>query len=190
MSIKAEAGPQFNDEELVTSFINQGRPEILDQLVHRHVAKVRSMIYPMVLNDADADDLTQEVFFRMVRGLSAFEGRAKFSTWLYRIVMNTTHTFLGRKASCKSGNREKVPDGIDQRSDPAERLAMNRELDEAINGALSLLSPKLRAAIVLTAIQGMEVSEAARIEGCSVATVYWRIHQARKILRDRLQNYL
>jgi RNA polymerase sigma-70 factor (ECF subfamily) len=58
---------------------------------------VRSMLYQMVLNDADADDLTQEVFLRVVRGLGQFDGRARFPTWLYRIVMNTARTFLGKK---------------------------------------------------------------------------------------------
>jgi len=49
------------------------------------------------LRNADADDLTQEVFIRAVRGLDRFEGRARFRTWLYRIAMNTTHRFLAKR---------------------------------------------------------------------------------------------
>jgi len=57
------------DEELVAAYRNSGQRPVLDELVRRHVGKVRAMIYPMVLNSSGADDLTQEVFLRAVRGL-------------------------------------------------------------------------------------------------------------------------
>ena len=65
-----------------------------------------------------------------------------------------------------------------------------KELDSEIESALASLSPKLRAAIVLTSVQGLDVKEAARIEGCTTATLYWRIHQARRQLRSRLERWL
>jgi RNA polymerase sigma-70 factor (ECF subfamily) len=67
---------------------------------------------------------------------------------------------------------------------------MEAELDGQIRAALSELSPKLRAAIVLASVEGFGAREAARIEGCTTATMYWRIHQARKELRHRLRNWL
>ena len=64
------------------------------------------------------------------------------------------------------------------------------ELDEQIRGALAQLSPKLRGALVLTTMQGISPSEAAKLEGCTTSTLYWRIHEARNQLRQRLQKYV
>src|SRR5262245_60924976 len=87
------------DEQLLASYRDTRRPEVLDELLRRHVPRVRGMVYQMVLNQADADDLTQEVFLRALRGLGQFNGRACFSTWLYRVAMNTAHSFLARRRS-------------------------------------------------------------------------------------------
>jgi RNA polymerase sigma-70 factor (ECF subfamily) len=59
-----------------------------------------------------------------------------------------------------------------------------------VEAALGELSPKLRGAIVLTSLQNLEAKEAARIEGCTTATMYWRIHEARRQLKKRLKKYL
>jgi RNA polymerase sigma-70 factor (ECF subfamily) len=71
-----------------------------------------------------------------------------------------------------------------------DHLALDRELEAEIAAALADLTPKLRAALVLTTLHGLGVAEAARIEGCGLPTLYWRIHQARKELRKRLARYL
>ena len=67
---------------------------------------------------------------------------------------------------------------------------MDAELQGQIERALAELRPSLRTAIVLTGLQGMDVAEAAQVEGCSRATMYWRVHKARKQLRLRLNRYL
>lgn len=60
-------------------------------------------------------------------------------------------------------------------------------MDGQIKQALAALSPRLRAAITLTAIQGMSIEDAAKVEGCLKATLYWRIHEAWRILKDTLK---
>lgn len=172
------------DEDLMAAYRASREPAALEELVRRHVPRVRALVYPMVLDPWAADDLTQEVFLRAVRGLASFNGRAQFSTWLYRIAMNTAYTFLERR------NRSPVllaelPELATERDGPAE-LAMRQELGGEIAEALAELSPKLRAAIVLTVIEQLSVPEAARIEGCTTATMYWRVHEARKLLKRRL----
>jgi len=64
---------------------------------------------------------------------------------------------------------------------------MNREEDALIASALAALSRRFAPPSPLTAIQGLSVTEAARIEGCLTATLYWRVHQARKLLREALE---
>ena len=101
---------EMSDDELLDAFSGTGAVRHFDELVRRHIGKVRGMIYPMVLNDADADDITQEVFLRVMNGISRFKRRSSFSTWLYRIVMNTTHTFLTRRTRNPLEHREDPPD--------------------------------------------------------------------------------
>jgi DNA-directed RNA polymerase specialized sigma24 family protein len=67
---------------------------------------------------------------------------------------------------------------------------MRSGLDLAIEAAIRDLPPKLRAAIVLTAIEQFTVQKAARVEGCAIGTMYWRIHEARKLLKQRLGQLL
>jgi RNA polymerase sigma-70 factor (ECF subfamily) len=178
-----------SDEELVATFRAKGEAHVLDMLIRRHVGKVQAMIHQMVPSRDDADDLTQEVFVRAIRGLGRFEGRAQFSTWLYRIGMNTVRTFLRQQKRSPLAT-ESLADRADPRSvSPDEGMARN-EVDGEIADAVGSLSPPLRSAIVLTVIQGFDAGEAARIEDCSPATIYWRVHKARKLLRQKLEKYL
>ena len=179
------SNPRLSDDELIRAFRHEGDPAALDGLIRRHVGWVRAMIYGMVLNDADADELSQEVFIRAIRGLPRFRGEARFSTWLRRIATNAVRTFLAR-APRPAPAGDCLTQHADARSATAEQSAIAAELDRRITEALGSLSPPLRAAIVLTAIEGVEVREAARIENCPVATMYWRVHKARRILKKRL----
>jgi RNA polymerase sigma-70 factor (ECF subfamily) len=182
--------PRPSDDELIRAFRHEGDRTALNELILRHVGWVRAMIYGMVLNDADADELSQEVFVRAIRGLPRFRGDARFSTWLRRIATNTVRTFRASASRPAAPTEDCLAEHADARADTPEQLAVADELDERITEALGSLSPPLRAAIVLTAIEGVAVREAARIENCPVATMYWRIHKARRILKKRLARYL
>lgn len=180
---------EVTDQQLLEKFADTGAMCHFNELVGRHMGKVRAMIYAMVLNNADADDLTQEVFLKAVNGISGFRAKSQFATWVYRIAMNTTHSFLRRKRRNPVDQCEQLPDHADGRPDP-ERALIALELDREISRVLASLSPGLRSAIVLTAIQGMSVGEAAHAAGCLTATMYWRVHQARKILGEKLKRHL
>jgi RNA polymerase sigma-70 factor (ECF subfamily) len=173
------------DEQLVSRYKETGEIRFFDELVRGHLGRVRSMVYPMVLNHADADEVTQEVFLRVVRSMDRFRQRTQFSSWLHRITMNTTYSFLRARSRRPITWHADPPRQEASQADPAAHLA-GREHDGEIGEALRALSPKLRAAITLTAIQGMPVKDAARAAGCPVATLYWRVHEARKILKKRL----
>jgi RNA polymerase sigma-70 factor (ECF subfamily) len=179
-----------SDEQLIAVYRDSGQREALDELTERHLGRVRAMIYTMVLDKSLADDLTQEVFLRAFRGLASFDGRSRFSTWLYRVTMNTIRGFLARHRRSPVSFRAKLPDGCHLSSEHPEAVAMQSELESAVEAALRDLPPKLRAAMVLITLQRMDVGEAARIEGCTRATMYWRLHEARKRLKRRLKGHL
>ncbi|MHC4399797.1 MAG: RNA polymerase sigma factor [Planctomycetota bacterium] len=182
--------PQRTDEELIAAFQDSGDPRMLSGVIRRHVEKVRTMISQMVAGNADVDDLTQDVFVRAIRGIAEFRGESQFSTWLYRIAMNTTYSFLRKQSRPQPAGEEVLADQADRRASTPERLAMAGELNGAITAAVGSLTPTLRAAVVLTTLQGLGVREASKIEGCATATMYWRIHKARKILKKELEKHL
>jgi RNA polymerase sigma-70 factor (ECF subfamily) len=178
------------DEELIGAFRESGDARILSGLVREHVPRVRTMIFRMVLNESDADDLTQEVFLRAFRGIAKFRGTSMFSTWLYQIAMNATRSFLSQRKRPRPMPEEMLADQTDATSATPEQLAIAGELDGAVTAAIGSLPAHLRAAVVLTILQGMDVREAAKIERCATATMYWRVHKARNILKKLLEKHL
>jgi RNA polymerase sigma-70 factor (ECF subfamily) len=173
------------DQELVTRFQQTGEVRHMDELVRRHIAKIRAIVFPMVLNDADADDVTQDAFLNAVRNIGSFRGQSEVSTWLYRVALNAAYSFLRRRKRC----REEKSENLGERADPSagpDRRVMGLELGVQIGKAMGALPDSLRAAITLTAIHGMSVKEAARTEGCLAATMYWRVFEARRILGREL----
>lgn len=177
------------DESLLAEFRQSGDPALLDPLLRRHLPRMRSMIGQLVLNESDADDLTQEVFLRAVRGLGQFDGRARFSTWLYRVALNLSRSYLARRGRARSCVNERLEPAAAAHHGPAQQ-AVQHELERAVELALEALSEKPRAAIVLVHLQGLSVEDAAEIEGCTRATMYWRVHDARRQLKKQLKAYL
>ena len=177
---------ESTDEGLIACFQSRGCLASLNLLVQRHLASIHQLLASMLLDDSLADDLTQDVFLRAIRGLPRFQRNAAFSTWLYRIAMNVAYSHF------ESTRGSEVPhltvDPIASQPLP-EQAASANELQAEIDAALLDLSPTLRAAIVLTCLQGQSPEQAAEIENCSVSTMYWRIHEARKQLKSQLQRH-
>ena len=178
------------DESLVAGFQESGRIENLDLLVARHVPEVRRMIRAMVMNNSDADDVTQEVFLNVVRSVSNFRAEAKFKTWLYRIAMNTAITFLNKKKISPVLYREVLSEPASETLDPREGEAQRDELNAEISRGMESLTPPERSAIVLTYVQGLSGRDAAKIAGCPLPTFHWRLYKARKSLRNHLKDHV
>jgi RNA polymerase sigma-70 factor, ECF subfamily len=150
-----EAQEHISDEALIAAFREDGMPHHLDILFLRHLEKVRAMLYQMVLNDADADDLTQEAFLRTARNIGQFSGRAAFPTWLYRIAMNCANSFLTKRQRSPIVSGMELPDATNRNGAQPDQILAGQELDARIQDALGKLRPKMRAAVVLTIIQGL-----------------------------------
>ena len=177
------------DEQLVERCQDAKCAQSASELVQRHLRRIRAVIFPMVLNHDVADDLTQETFLRAWRGLSGFRAEARFSTWLTRIAWNVVNDEIARRERSAMPMSDLVEPVCSSAGGPDD-VALHRELDQQIAAALASLSTKLRAAIVLTGLQQLSPDEAAELEGCTVATMYWRIHEARRLLEERLASYL
>lgn len=161
---------------------------MLGPLVERHLERVRNLAYRLVLCHAAADDVAQEVFLKVLRNANGFRGESSFSTWLYRITVNAAREHLRRTAPT-SALPETDPAAPESEHRRPEAEMMQRELIESIEQGLRGLSGKLRAAIVLTAVEGLPAKTAAEIEGCTTATMHWRVHEARKQLKHILDQH-
>jgi len=157
-----------------------GDPQSFEALVRRYQHMIHALTYRMTGSTADAEDLAQEVFIRAYRQLKSFRGDSKFSSWLYRIGVNTC---LNWKKSAQ--RREKLhQDWADSDPSPSSRTD---ELRVRVQEALTQLPAKQRAAIILTMYEEMNHAEAARVLGCSETTVSWRVFMARKKLKQWLE---
>jgi len=180
---------ELSDERLVAAYRESGDPSLVDQLVRRHLPKINALIFQVVLDESVADDLTQESLLRALRGLSGFRGKSTFATWLFRVAMNTTYSYLKRQRNSPVQYHPNPPDRESGGSGPDE-AALEAELDAEITAALAELPEDLRTAVALTSLQGLDAKEAGEIAGCAPGTIYARTHHARKKLRHRLQKWL
>jgi RNA polymerase sigma-70 factor (ECF subfamily) len=178
-----------SDEELVARCVRSHDPAAREALVRRYLGRVRGAVSPMVFDADVADEITQDVFARVFQAIHRFNGRSQFSTWLYRIAMNATKDYWRRKKREAAVPMDMICRAIDRQAQPEAR-AIGAEFSRDIELALGELSPKLRAAIVLVSINGMSPAQAAEVERCTTPTMHWRLHQARKLLKQRLHQHL
>jgi RNA polymerase sigma-70 factor, ECF subfamily len=134
---------------------------------------------------ADAEDLAQETFIRAYAQIGAFRGRAKFSTWLYRIAVNTCLNWRQSEARRFHFHASCAVEISAQHLSGENHSAENQSCQH-VQSALLKLPAKQRAAIVLTIYDGLNHAEAAQILGCSETTVSWRVFTARRKLKHWL----
>lgn len=181
-------------EERLVEEAQRGGREAFAELVRRHERRIYGVVYRMSGNPSDADDLAQEVFMTAWRAIGSFRRGSSFYTWLYRIAVNLSLTFVRRKA------RERDRAAFDENmavaspapgvlSGPEGSSALG-EIKSRVDEAVASLPSHFRASFVLVAGQGLSHRDAARVLGCSENTVSWRMHKARKLLRARLQPFL
>lgn len=181
-------------EERLVDEARRGGREAFAELIRRHERQVYGIALRMAGNPADADDLAQEVFLTAWRSIGSFRSGSSFYTWLYRIAVNTSLTFLKKRTREK--NRapfdENLPVGAPSPGPvpgPEDASALN-ELTGRIAGAVAGLPAHFRSAFALVVDQGLSHAEAAKVLGCSENTVSWRMHKARRLLQSRLKPYL
>jgi RNA polymerase sigma-70 factor (ECF subfamily) len=181
------------DARLVEEARRGGR-EAFAELVRRHERRVYAVALRMAGNPSDADDLAQEVFLTAWTSIGSFRSGSSFYTWLYRITVNMSLTFLKKRGREK--NRapfdENLPVGGPVRGFPAgpEGSAAMNELTSRITESVAALPARFRATFALVVDQGLSHADAAQALGCSENTVSWRMHKARRLLQARLKPFL
>ena len=157
-----------------------------DMLMERHENRVFAVSLRILRDRQDALDATQETFVTVLRKAGGFQGRSAFSTWLYRVAVNTCYDLLRKK-----GRRATAP--LSPRcTDPPDPSAADRlssvEALPAIEDALARLPEAFRAAVILSDIEGLPLREVSGILEVPLGTVKSRVFRGRRILAAQLGN--
>lgn len=183
------------DENKLVNKAVKGDNSAFEALMEKHMGIIYNIALRMAANQDDAEDMTQEIMIKIFRSLGSFKGNSKFSTWIYRVAVNTCLDELKKKKNKKhlsldaeiSGDDGENQIEIKDDSPSPEKLAEQNELRDMVAAAVKLLSDEHRAVIVLRDIRGMSYSEIAGILGCSDGTVKSRISRARAQLKMILE---
>ncbi|WP_035957630.1 RNA polymerase sigma factor [Bryobacter aggregatus] len=158
--------------------------EAQDRFVRENLRRVFSIVYRIVGNVADAQDLTQETFIKALQRKDQLKDAQKGAQWLGRVASNTAIDFLRRKGRVNFTELDSLetplPDPVNRRAD-VEML--RSEEAEHLDYCLESLSVRERTALVLRDVEDMPANEVARILGCSPATVRSHIANARTKFR-------
>jgi len=177
-------------EKLIVARAQQGDPAAFEALVDMHAQYVYNLALRVVQNPAEAEDLAQEAFLRAWRGLPAFRGQSKFSTWLYRIVTNLCYNHLPR---IKRELASLVPDeeaiGLPDEYQSPEQSVLNAELRTHLHNVIEGLPESFRLLVTLRHLQGMSYKEISKVTGMPLGTVKTGLYRARQMLKIALENY-
>ena len=172
------------DHDLVLQS-QHGDPAAFEALIRNHQRMIHSLTFRMTGSPADAEDLAQETFIRAYGQIGSFRGTAKFSTWLYRIAVNTCLNWRQSEAR-RFHLQANCAEEMSAQHATGENSPAKNGACELVQSALLKLPAKQRAAIVLTIYDGLNHAEAAQILGCSETTVSWRVFAARRKLKSWL----
>lgn len=178
------------DTNVLVRLARGGDRRAFDSLVRRYRQKIKALALHLTGRESDAEDVTQEVFLLAYRKLDQFEGRSEFYTWLYRIAVHRAialRRHRGKRTVVDVDDpRIELALEVDAAGDPQKALLL-RESYARLLSAFDLLSPTLRTTVALVALQGMSHKDAARVLDTNEGTVAWRMHEARKQLRARME---
>lgn len=163
----------------------------MDWLVEQHQAAVARLLWRFARTPADLEDLVQETFLRMVRGLPEWRARQPFRHWLLRIATNVGRDYFRRHAVRRRWHVEPthataesgLPEAIDPAANPAARAAANE-----VKAILAQLSPDDRALLTLHHLEGWGLAQIAEQFGWTVTATKLRAWRARRQLRSILES--
>jgi RNA polymerase sigma-70 factor (ECF subfamily) len=172
--------------------------EAFAELVRRFQRPVTALAYRYLGNEADAEDLAQEAFLRVYRSRARYEPRAKFSTWLYRIVVNVSlNAIRARKArplapagGAEGNGRSGLPEVVDGSVPEAGARLEHEELAKKVREAIDGLPGNQRLAILMNKYQDLSYQEIADAMGMTTMAVKSLLTRARVNLRNKLTPYL
>ena len=183
------------DEALLIKGIQQGDRKSFQILVETYQRMVVNTCMCIVHNQADAEDLAQDVFLEIFRTAENFRGDAKLSTWLYRIATNRSLNLIRnnkRKRFFQSieetftGGRNRASEISENRGDQPDQNITDQQRSDLLHRAIDRLPEKQRIAFTLNKYEELPYQQIAEVMEISLASVESLIHRAKKNLQEQL----
>jgi RNA polymerase sigma-70 factor (ECF subfamily) len=193
----------LNDEELVTR-AKADDQRAVTELIHRYQPKAYAIAFHLCSEESDeVRDVTQEAFLKAIRSIKKFRGQASFSTWFYRIVVNTCRDFLRRKRKKERlfplwqakphGNEVSQEKSKEQPDSKGHNNPMTvftgKQLTHDVRNALRALPDKQRMVFQLKVLNEMTIREIAQVTGSSEGTIKSHLFRATHSLRNVLKDW-
>lgn len=187
---------EISDVELVSKF-QKGCSFSFETLVTRYETKVHSLAMRLTRNAEDAEEVLQDVFITVYRKADSFEGKAKFSSWLYRITCNAAFMKLRKRKQEQATPIEDMMPHLQERAMNEEiqigyrsdSITFNNEIREALEAAIGKLPEEYRAVFILRDVDGLSNKEVGDILDLSIPAVKSRLHRSRLMLRKKLKRF-
>lgn len=184
-----------SDSEIISK-LRAGDTSGYAELVERYSDKVNNLALRITRNEEDAEEILQDVFITVYRKIDKFEGKSAFSSWLYRITVNTAFMKLRKRKkhaslSLEDSNAVAKNPWARSRSDVSDvsYMSSRHELRSMLECAISRLPEEYRVIFILRDVDGLSNQEVGELMDLSVPAVKSRLHRSRLMLRKRLQKF-
>ena len=189
MAAETQSSPDrdaFSDEALVESIVSNGSQQHFRALMARYKTRVHHLALSVLGpgKQAMAEDAAQEIFIKLYQRLGSFRGDSKFSTWLYRIAINTAIDF--KRSNARHEHDELSEHTIPEALQGAPISIEDRDQAEAVQKAIAKLPQAQRMMVYQYYWLDLKMREIAEILGCPEGTVKVYLLRARKALADQL----
>lgn len=183
----------LEDNALLVLRAQKGEADAMEALLAQYEKRIYNISLRVTGNETDAFDAAQEALIKIYKSIASFRGTASFSSFVYRLTVNTCIDFL-RKRKNDISIEASLEDGLSfedkNNTDDPEKAYLNSDLNDKIQQALQKLDEEHRVLIVLKDIQGFSYEEIAQVLKLSMGTVKSRLFRGREKLKKALANYL
>jgi RNA polymerase sigma-70 factor, ECF subfamily len=181
-----------SDKELIKKF-QEGDQQSFEELISRYSTKAFSLATRLTRSQEDAEEVLQDVFVTVFRKIDGFEGKSSFSSWLYRVTVNSALMKLRKRRQDQSVPMEDVLLQVVNKASTqstyfteGEAGRTRAEVSQALEEAILSLPDEYRPVFVLRDIDGLSSKEVSKILNLSVPAVKSRLHRSRLMLRKKL----
>jgi RNA polymerase sigma-70 factor, ECF subfamily len=197
MASKVKLSDKSIDQELVKA-MREGDLNAYSELVNKYTQKVHNLAFRISRNEEDTEEIVQDVFVTVYNKIDKFEGKAAFSSWLYRITANTAFMKLRKRKQHLTVSLEEFNKSNNDYNPISAPLSNSLELGvpsslhevrESIEKALFFLPHEYRSIFVLRDVDGLSNQDVSSILGITVPAVKSRLHRSRLMLRKKLQRF-